>query len=64
MERVLEVCVVFGNGRIQLKKKVRVVLDVGDGDELYFMQGADGKLYIEKAPSSKRGSGRYTKISG
>lgn len=62
MERILEVCTVFGNGRIQLKKKVRTMLELSDGDDLYFKLAIDGRIYLEKADSLKEGSGKYTKI--
>jgi bifunctional DNA-binding transcriptional regulator/antitoxin component of YhaV-PrlF toxin-antitoxin module len=61
MDRIIEVSEIFGNGRIQLKKKVRVMLGVGDGDEIYFKQMEDGRIYIERVGLSKTGPGRYVK---
>ena len=61
MERVVDVCRVFGNGRIQLKKRIRVLLNVGDGDEVYFRQDIDGRVFVEKVRSQKSGPGRYVR---
>ena len=62
MERVVEVCKVFGNGRIQLKKRVRVLLNVNDGDDVYFKMDEDGRIYVEKAAvEPKIGFGRYVR---
>lgn len=58
----MEVSEIFGNGRIQLKKRVRVILDLRDGDEIYFKQSIDGRIYIEKAPNEqKSGAGKYVR---
>ena len=62
MERVVEVCKVFGNGRIQLKKRVRVLLNVNDGDEVYFREDVDGRIFVEKVRNQKSGGpGRYVR---
>ena len=62
MDRVVEVSLIFGNGRIQVKKKVREILDVSDGDEIYFKQSPEGRIYIEKADIIiKSGAGKYVR---
>jgi bifunctional DNA-binding transcriptional regulator/antitoxin component of YhaV-PrlF toxin-antitoxin module len=53
---------VFGNGRIQLKKRLRVLLDLCDGDDVYFKMDEDGRIYVEKAAvEPKIGFGRYVR---
>jgi hypothetical protein len=37
------------------------MLGVGDGDEIYFKQMEDGRIYIERVGLSKTGPGRYVK---
>ena len=62
MDRVVDVSCVFGNGRIQLKKRLRVLLDLCDGDDVYFKMDEDGRIYVEKAAvEPKIGFGRYVR---
>jgi AbrB family looped-hinge helix DNA binding protein len=55
---IIAVSRVYGKGRLQLPKEVRLALGVGDGDRVLFVRDAEGRITIERA-SPKRGVGKY-----
>jgi AbrB family looped-hinge helix DNA binding protein len=50
---------VHGKGRIQIPKDIRQILNISDGERLYFIQDSSGKIFVEKAPQIKKGLGKY-----
>jgi AbrB family looped-hinge helix DNA binding protein len=54
---------VHGKGRVQIPKEVRDILNVEDGDRVYFVQDNSGKIFLEKAPALKeKGLGKYDRL--
>jgi AbrB family looped-hinge helix DNA binding protein len=51
---IIAVTKVYGKGRIQLPKEVRLTLEVKDGDRIYFTQDELGRIYVEKAPKIEK----------
>ncbi len=51
---------VYGRGRVQVPKRVRDILNVVDGDFIYFIQNEHGEILMEKAPTPKDKLGRYS----
>ena len=52
---------VHGKGRVQIPKEVRKILNVEDGDRVYFVQNSSRKIFLEKAPIlKKKEPGKYT----
>lgn len=56
---IIQTVKVHGKGRIQIPKEVRQILGISDGDLLYFVQDISGKIFLEKAPTLKKGPGKY-----
>jgi len=50
----------FGRGRIQVPKRVRNILNLADGDFVYFIQNEYEEVLLEKAPSPKEKVGKYS----
>lgn len=50
---------IFGRGRVQISKRVRDILNLVDGDFIYFIQSEYGEILLEKAPSLKDKAGKY-----
>lgn len=51
---------VYGRGRVQISKRVRDILNVIDGDFIYFIQNEYGEILMEKAPTPKDNVGKYS----
>ena len=51
---IIAVGKVHGGGRVQLPKEVRELLDIRDGDKVYFVQDDLGRIIIERAPKLER----------
>lgn len=54
-EIVLAVGKVFGKGKLQIPIEIRGILDLNDGDRIYFKQTLEGKIVLSKAPQTRRG---------
>ena len=46
---ILGVRTIQNRGRIQIPKKIRDLIDLKDGDSVYWLHGLDGRFYIAKA---------------
>ncbi len=46
---ILGVRTVQNRGRIQIPKVIRDLIGLEDGDNVYWIQGLDGRFYIAKA---------------
>jgi len=46
---ILGVRTVQNRGRVQIPKKIRDLIDLRDGDNVYWLRGLDGRFYIAKA---------------
>ena len=57
---IVDVCKLYGRGRVQIPSEIRKELQLVDGDKICWKIDPLGRYYIEKA-QSKRGGGRYTK---
>jgi AbrB family looped-hinge helix DNA binding protein len=47
-EIIIAISRVHSNGRVQVPKEVRVRLNLEDGDKVAFIEGEDGRIYIDK----------------
>jgi AbrB family looped-hinge helix DNA binding protein len=47
-ETIIAISKMYGNGRVQVPKEVRVRLNLEDGDKVAFIEGEDGRIYIDK----------------
>jgi len=57
---IIAVAKMYGKGRVQFPKEVREILNLKDGDKIYFIHHELG-IIVEKAPKLKREKmGRYT----
>jgi AbrB family looped-hinge helix DNA binding protein len=45
---------VHGRGRVQIPKEVRQILNIEDGDRIYLIQDASGRIFLKKAPTLKK----------
>lgn len=46
--KILGVRTIQDRGRVQIPKSARTKLRVKDGDDVYWVEGLDGKIYIAK----------------
>jgi len=56
---VIAISKLYQHGKTQVPKIVRKMLNLKDGDRIYYVQDLDGRIYLEKAPELKRVVGRY-----
>jgi AbrB family looped-hinge helix DNA binding protein len=47
-ETIIAISRVHSNGRVQVPKEIRVRLNLEDGDKVVFIEGEDGRIYIDK----------------
>jgi len=47
--KILGVRTVQDRGRVQIPKSARTKLHIQDGDDVYWVEGSDGKIYIAKS---------------
>jgi len=63
-EFVICIAEIYGRGRIQLKKDIREILHVRDGDSVIFFLNERGQVCIKKQEATNPRSGaKYTKIA-
>jgi AbrB family looped-hinge helix DNA binding protein len=47
-ETIIAISRMHSNGRVQVPKEVRVRLNLEDGDKVVFIEGEDGRIYVDK----------------
>lgn len=51
--KILGVRTVQDHGRVQIPRSARTKLKITDGDDVYWIEDAEGKIYIAKAVELK-----------
>lgn len=50
---IVAIAKMHGHGRLHIPKEIRELLDVSDGDKIYFIQNRKKQISIKKAPKIK-----------
>jgi len=59
-KNIVGVSKVFQHGKTQLPREVRKLLELKDGDRVYYVQDDFGRIFLEKAPGLvKKHVGKY-----